>query len=129
MPVLRLCLGERNITNLSLQNVMVVFDPPEHAKETYAKHGKLRISAEYLFLGEIKNMPGHGIFVDSKTGETLYGYHLENFYLVMEGIKIVEGKTQYDEVQYTVDEQDYTDLGDDPVDPYGEPDDEEENES
>lgn len=113
MAILRLCLGERNVENLKLQNVMVVFDP---AKETYMKHGKLRIGEEYLFLGEIKNMPGHGSFVDSKTGATFYGYHLENFYLVMEGIKVIEGKTEYDEVQYTVEEQDYPELPDDEED-------------
>ena len=116
MAILRLCLGERNVENLKLQNVMVVFDPPEHAKEAYVKQGKLRIGEEYLFVGEIKNMPGHGMFVASKTGATLYGYHLENFYLVMEGIKVIEGKTEYDEVQYTVEEQDYSEVADDEED-------------
>lgn len=116
MAILRLCLGDQNVADLRLQNVMVLFDPPEHTKETYVKHGKLRIGEEYLFLGEIKNMPGHGIFVDSKTGETLYGYHTENFYLLMEGIKVVEGKTEFDEVQYTVEEQDYAELTDDEED-------------
>lgn len=116
MAILRLCLGDRNVQNLGLTNVTVVFDPPEHAKETYAKHGKLRIGEEYLFLGEVKNMPGHGIFIDSKTGQTLYGYHTENFYLVMEGIKIIQGKTEYDEEQYTVEEQDYPSVDDDDED-------------
>ena len=82
MAILRLCLGDRNVSNLGLSNVIVVFDPPEHAK-----HGKLRIGEEYLFVGEVKNMPGHGIFVDPKTGQTLCSYHTENFYLVMEGVK------------------------------------------
>lgn len=107
MAILRLCLGERNVENLKLQNVMVVFDPPEHAKETYVKHNKLRIGEEYLFVGEVKNMPGHGIFVEPKTGTTFCGYHTENFYLLMEGIKVIEGKTEFDEVQYTVQEQEY----------------------
>ena len=113
MAILRLCLGERNVENLKLQNVMVVFDPPEHAKETYMKHGKLHIGEEYLFVGEVKNMPGHGIFVFPKTGTTFYGYPTEDFYLLMEGIKVIEGKTEYDEVQYTVEEQDYAELTDD----------------
>ena len=110
MAILRLCLGDRNVSNLGLSNVIVVFDPPEHAKEVYAKHGKLRIGEEYLFVSEVKNMPGHGIFVDPKTEQTLYGYHTENFYLVMEGVKVVEGKTEFDEVQYTVDEMDAEDY-------------------
>lgn len=116
MAILRLCLGERNVENLKLQNVMVVFDPPEHAKETYVKHNKLRIGEEYLFVGEVKNMPGHGVFVEPKTGTTFCGYHLENFYLIMEGIKVIEGKTEYDEVQYTVEEQDYSEVPDDEED-------------
>lgn len=95
---------------------MVVFDPPEHAKETYVKHNKLRIGEEYLFVGEVKNMPGHGVFVEPKTGTTFCGYHLENFYLIMEGIKVIEGKTEYDEVQYTVEEQDYSEVPDDEED-------------
>lgn len=116
MAILRLCLGERNVENLKLQNVMVVFDPPEHAKETYVKHNKLRIGEEYLFVGEVKNMPGHGVFVDPKTGTTFCGYHTENFYLLMEGIKVIEGKTEYDEAQYTVEEQDYPEATDDEED-------------
>lgn len=107
MPVLRLCLGERNVRNLFLKNVMVVYNPPDHAIE--ANFGPFRVGNEYLFLGEIKNMPGHGVFVDSKTGETLYGYHLDNFYLLMEGItvestSIVDGN-EVVEVQYTVMEE------------------------
>ena len=115
MAILRLCLGDRNVQNLSITNVTVVFDPPEHAKKTYIKHGKLRIGEEYLFVGEVKNMPGHGIFVDPKTGQTLCSYHTENFYLVMEGIKIIQGKTEYDEEQYTVEEmgpEDYSSIDD-----------------
>lgn len=106
MAILRLCLGERNVRNLNLQNVTAVFDPPENLKESY-KFGPLRIGTEYLFLGEIKNMPGHGIFVDYKSGQTLFGPHIVNFYVSMEGIKIIEGKTECDTVQYTVQEQEY----------------------
>jgi len=31
----------------------------------------------------------------------------------MEGVKIIEGKTKYDEPQYTVTEQDYTPVDED----------------
>ena len=61
--ILRLNLDERNVRNLGLTNVMVVFEPPEIAKSAY-KGTPLVDGQEYLFLGEIKNMPGHGIFVD-----------------------------------------------------------------
>ena len=113
MAILRLNLDERNVRNLNLTNVVVVFDPPDHAKDTYVTGN------DYLFLGEVKNMPGHGIFVDQKTGTTLFGYHLENFYIQMEGIAVSESRNQYDETVYTVDEQEYEDVGseDDEDDP------------
>lgn len=111
MAILRLNLDERNVRNLNLTNVVVVFDPPDHAKDTYVKHGKLVPGNDYLFLGEVKNMPGHGIFVDQKTGTTLFGYHLDNFYIQMEGIAVSESRNQYDETVYTVDEQEYEDVG------------------
>ena len=117
MAILRLCLDERNVRNLNLTNVVAVFDPPDHAKDTYAKHGKLVPGNDYLFLGEVKNMPGHGIFVDQKTGTTLFGYHLENFYIQMEGIAVSESRNQYDETVYTVDEQEYVGSEDDEDDP------------
>jgi len=112
MAILRLCLGDRNIRNLGLTNVTVVFDPPEDQRKFYYST-PLGAGKEYLFLGEIKNMPGHGIFIDPRTRQTLYGYHVENFYFLMEGVKIIEGKTKYDEPQYTVTEQDYTPVDED----------------
>ena len=33
-----------------------------------------------LFIGEINNMPGHGIYVHK--GVTFYGYHIEDFQVV-----------------------------------------------
>ncbi len=33
----------------------------------------------YVFLGEISNMPGHGIFIDYQTGQIFCGYHIEYF--------------------------------------------------
>jgi len=110
MAILRLNLGERNVRNLNLTNVVVVFDPPDHAKDAY-RGTKLVPGNDYLFLGEVRNMPGHGIFVDQKTGTTLFGYHLENFYIQMEGIVVSESRNQYDETVYTVDEQEYNDVG------------------
>jgi hypothetical protein len=36
-----------------------------------------------LYLGEIEHMPGHGVFVN-KDGKVLWGYHLDEFYIVPE---------------------------------------------
>lgn len=34
---------------------------------------------DYLFLGEIIQMPGHGVFLDMETGQTYSGYHIDEF--------------------------------------------------
>lgn len=33
----------------------------------------------YLFLGEIKNMPGHCALLDTKSDKNFIGYHPDNF--------------------------------------------------
>lgn len=33
----------------------------------------------YVYLGEIVNMPGHGIFVGRRTQKVYFGYHIEDF--------------------------------------------------
>ena len=109
MATLRLNLGERNTRNLRLTNVVVVFDPPEHAKDTYVKHGKLIPGEGYLFLGEIANMPGHGTFVDQKSGQTLWGYHIENFWLPLEGVQIKKGSDQWGSETVDVEDQESED--------------------
>jgi len=40
MAILRLCLGDRNIRNLGLTNVTVVFDPPEDQRKFLLSHGR-----------------------------------------------------------------------------------------
>jgi len=32
-----------------------------------------------IYLGEIPNMRGHGVFIGSKTGKIYSGYHIEQF--------------------------------------------------
>lgn len=34
---------------------------------------------DYIFLGEIAQMPGHGVFVHMKTGQIYSGYHTDQF--------------------------------------------------
>jgi len=104
--ILRLNLDERNVRNLGLTNVMVVFEPPEIAKSAY-KGTPLVDGQEYLFLGEIKNMPGHGIFVDQKSGKTLFGYHMDNFWLKLEGVQFSMSTSEYGDNQVDVEERDY----------------------
>ena len=32
-----------------------------------------------VYLGEIENMPGHGVFAGTRTGKVYSGYHVKNF--------------------------------------------------
>jgi hypothetical protein len=109
MATLRLCLDERNTRNLHLTNVVVVFDPPPHARKAY-EGTKLIPGEHYLYLGEISNMPGHGTFVYQKTGETLWGYHIENFWLSLEGVKISKGSDEFGSETVDVEDQEFEDT-------------------
>jgi len=104
--ILRLNLDTDAVRNLRLTNVVVVFEPPENAKAAY-KGTPLVDGEQYLFLGEVRNMPGHGIFVDQKSGKTLFGYHMDNFWLVMEGVQFIMSKAEYDQDCIDVEDQDY----------------------
>ena len=33
----------------------------------------------FIYLGEIKQIPGHGIFVETKTGKVYTFYHIDEF--------------------------------------------------
>jgi hypothetical protein len=45
----------------------------------YHEQCPFKKDASYLFLGEIANMPGHGVLIDHKTGKIHLGYHTEHF--------------------------------------------------
>lgn len=45
----------------------------EQRKTSFFKEGR------YLYLGEIVNMPGHGVFVGMKTNVVYTGYHIDEF--------------------------------------------------
>jgi len=47
-------------------------------KEWHKSYKKFR-NKVLIYFGEIPNMPGHGIFMDRKTGKFYTGYHIENF--------------------------------------------------
>ena len=101
----RLCLGERNTRGFGLQNVVCVFDPPKHSRDAY-KGGQLKRGEEYLYLGEISNMPGHGIFA-TREGRVLWGYHIENFWVALEGVQAVAGADHYGSETLDIEEQEY----------------------
>ena len=52
---------------------------PEDLKERY-KH--LGYDNHYVFLGEITQMPGHGVFVVVGTNTILAGLHMDSFEVV-----------------------------------------------
>lgn len=37
------------------------------------------MNATFIFLGEIPNMPGHGVFIQQETGEIHSCYHINDF--------------------------------------------------
>jgi len=45
----------------------------------YRKQYPFRRGAMYVFLGEIRNMAGHCVVADARTGRLYSGYHTENF--------------------------------------------------
>ena len=49
---------------------------PEYA-EALRKH-RLRVEQPLIYLGEIPNMLGHGVFVGN-SGRVHFGYHIEGF--------------------------------------------------
>lgn len=43
-------------------------------------YDELLASSSFVYMGEIDNMPGHGIFV-SKLGRVFWGFHMDDFEL------------------------------------------------
>lgn len=87
MHTVRLNLGAHSLRHLKLQNIIVIFDPPE-SEQYYHHSSPLKVGNSYLFLGEIGNMPGHGIFSCLLTKNILSGYHLDDFWLEIEGVEL-----------------------------------------
>lgn len=54
----------------------------KEAKNAFIKahiKGKYSDDLPLIFLGEIKNMPTHGIFLGHKSGKIYSGYHMADF--------------------------------------------------
>lgn len=45
----------------------------------YWKYSPFVDGQGYIFLGEITQMQGHGVFADMKTGQIYSGYHIDEF--------------------------------------------------
>ena len=62
------------------KNAYVVFDKTSCSKKDYVKYYKEPLKNEpFVYLGEVKQCPGHCILADLKTGKILGMYHTENF--------------------------------------------------
>lgn len=61
-------------------NSYVVFDKKSCSKAQYEKYYKETFDGKlFVFLGEIKQCPGHCILVDLKDGKIVGMYHTDNF--------------------------------------------------
>jgi hypothetical protein len=75
---------ENEMTNLAdyvqkypaAKNIAVVFCAPKG----YASSYPWKTGETLLYIGEMHNMGGHGVFVPKK-GRIVWGYHLDNFYV------------------------------------------------
>jgi len=75
---------ENEMTNLSdyvrknptATNIAVTFCAPKGFTKLY----RWKTGETLLYMGEMHNMGGHGVFVSVK-GEIAWGYHLDNFYV------------------------------------------------
>lgn len=56
--------------------VRYIFD--ERFKDHW-KYSPFVEGRDYIFLGEIAQMPGHGVFMDMETGQNYSGYHIDEF--------------------------------------------------
>jgi hypothetical protein len=61
-------------------NSYVVFDKKSVSKSMYEKYYKQDFEGKlFVFLGEIKQCPGHCILTDLKNGKIIGMYHTDNF--------------------------------------------------
>jgi hypothetical protein len=60
------------------QYALVRFTAPKEHADKY----DFKIGQQFVYLGEIPNMPGHCVVADVETGRIHSGYHVENFEVV-----------------------------------------------
>ena len=47
--------------------------------DTTNDQGYIDLGNRYIFLGEITNMPCHGVFIDCVTNQIIHGLHIDDF--------------------------------------------------
>ena len=57
---------------------MMKFNYDEMPTEYWASYPFIK-GQVYILLGELKQMPGHGVFVEMRTGKIYSGYDIDNF--------------------------------------------------
>lgn len=53
--------------------------------------GVLPIEEQFVFMGEINQMPGHGVFAVLKSGKLYAGFHTDSFEVVLTGDEDLDG--------------------------------------
>jgi hypothetical protein len=96
-------LGSKAFKPFLTKNIQVRFQAEEKVASYYPfKNGEV-----YTFLGEVKNAPGHGVFLDHK-GKMHNMYHLDNFWVLLEvNVRKVD-EPPLD--TFYLDDMDYVDL-------------------
>jgi hypothetical protein len=51
----------------------------ESMPKDWTKHFPFKANTTFVYLGEILQARGHGIFVETKTGKAYIGYHTDEF--------------------------------------------------
>lgn len=101
MSTIRCNLASECMHQLAPSNITVTFDPPPELAEFYGKHAFPMTPGETcLYLGEVKNMPGHGMFLHTsskRSGQSINIWHIDNFWYVVENVAVVESRDVYDE--------------------------------
>lgn len=82
-PVNSIVELERNYRYELLKWLQGHHEPTSAQWDTY--YADFLSEESFVYLGEIVNMPGHGIYVGRK-GRTFWGFHLEDFTLVTDNV-------------------------------------------
>jgi hypothetical protein len=83
----RKCFSEVPLNEISVKSEelnklpLVKFDFSKIPTDFHKKY-PFRENDKFVVLGELKQMPGHCVVVNHKTGEIHSGYHTDNFVLI-----------------------------------------------
>lgn len=106
MTTVRINLASKCIQQLAPSNIEVTFDPSPEMVEFYGEHAfPLAPGDTCLYLGEVKNMPGRGMFTHThgrKSTAAISVWHLDNFWYVVEDVTVVESKSDCDETLFSI---------------------------